>query len=309
MMKVFALALFALAGVALGSGGGFLVHWGYANSTVEPYGPPDWKQEYPSCGLNKQSPINIDAANAATLESLVALEINWAETEGKIRNLGSSVDIAIEDPSKNIFKDGLGKEYLLTGIHIHWHQTSATEGTEHLISGQHKAIEAHFVHFSKLYSNLTEAVESGTAGALSVIGVLFDVGTTPHDAMGTIITSRAPSLVAPDPENEIDITLDPRKLLPSNLSYYHYDGSLTTPPCAEVVSWYVLSEVQHVSQAQLDAIRTMKHDNGTWNLQTNVRPVQATNNRTVYFYDTSSATSVMALAFWVLVALVAALLH
>jgi carbonic anhydrase len=38
--------------------------------------------------------------------------------------------------------------------------------------------------------------------------------------------------------------LDKRKL-------YHYDGSLTTPPCSEIVQWIVVDDPQPISAAQL----------------------------------------------------------
>ena len=44
------------------------------------------------------------------------------------------------------------------------------------------------------------------------------------------------------------------ELLPSVNSYYGYKGSLTTPPCSEGVKWLVMSEIQEVSQEQVDRI-------------------------------------------------------
>jgi len=35
---------------------------------------------------------------------------------------------------------------------------------------------------------------------------------------------------------------------------FHYEGSLTTPPCAEVVSWIVINDPQPISTAQVKAI-------------------------------------------------------
>jgi Eukaryotic-type carbonic anhydrase len=36
---------------------------------------------------------------------------------------------------------------------------------------------------------------------------------------------------------------------------YSYKGSLTTPPCSEIVNWVVMEEPVQVSQGQLDEFR------------------------------------------------------
>ena len=41
-------------------------------------------------------------------------------------------------------------------------------------------------------------------------------------------------------------------LLPRNLRYYRFAGSLTTPPCTEGVSWLVLKSYDHIDQAQAE---------------------------------------------------------
>lgn len=43
----------------------------------------------------------------------------------------------------------------------------------------------------------------------------------------------------------------PKTLLPNSLDYWTYDGSLTTPPLLESVTWIVLKEPISVSPAQV----------------------------------------------------------
>jgi hypothetical protein len=45
-----------------------------------------------------------------------------------------------------------------------------------------------------------------------------------------------------------DPAIDPRGLLPTQRAYYHYEGSLTTPPCSETVDWIVLTHPMEVDE-------------------------------------------------------------
>ena len=70
--------------------------------------------------------------------------------------------------------------------------------------------------------------------------------------------------------------LDPGTLLPEGRGYFRYQGSLTTPPCSEVVSWVVMTESISVSQAQIDAFAAL--------YPMNARPVQPLNDREIRLY-------------------------
>merc|ERR1712152_134550 len=48
-------------------------------------------------------------------------------------------------------------------------------------------------------------------------------------------------------------------LLPRNRrSYYKYEGSLTTPPCSETVSWFLFYDQPTVSEAQMQLFRLLE---------------------------------------------------
>lgn len=66
---------------------------------------------------------------------------------------------------------------------------------------------------------------------------------------------------------------DPRALLPEGGSHYRYPGSLTTPPCSEIVSWVAMTEAIAVSQDQVDAFAAL--------YPMNARPVQPLKERTI----------------------------
>jgi carbonic anhydrase len=75
-------------------------------------------------------------------------------------------------------------------------------------------------------------------------------------------------------EEEITgVTVNPAGLLPHDLGYYMYMGSLTAPPCTEGVTWYVLKTPLDISAKQIEAFaRLYPHD---------VRPLQPLNGRIV----------------------------
>ena len=64
-----------------------------------------------------------------------------------------------------------------------------------------------------------------------------------------------------------------RNRVPTGSGFYHYSGSLTTPPCSEDVRWQVMKQPVEVSRSQIAAFRKL--------YSMNARPVQPLNDRKV----------------------------
>ena len=71
-----------------------------------------------------------------------------------------------------------------------------------------------------------------------------------------------------------DVVIDMNKILPSTEKFFHYTGSLTTPPCSEKVEWFVLEEPIEFSKEQIAAFEKAYLNNN--------RPVNPLNSRTLY---------------------------
>ena len=143
-------------------------------------------------------------------------------------------------------------------IEIHPHTPS-----EHTLDGQGFAMEMHLVH--------RDASEA--QGELAVVGILFRLGEA-DPAVQQFIESVP---IRPREDRLAVGHFDAMALLPSICSYFGYRGSLTTPPCTEGVRWLVMSEIQEVSQEQVDQISALTGNIG------NNRPVQPLGDRSVAF--------------------------
>jgi carbonic anhydrase len=70
------------------------------------------------------------------------------------------------------------------------------------------------------------------------------------------------------PEQLVGVNWDPSGLLPRKRRYFTYAGSLTTPPCSEVVRWVVFAAPIEISADQLKAFAAL--------YPMNARPVRPT---------------------------------
>merc|ERR1719471_1539640 len=68
--------------------------------------------------------------------------------------------------------------------------------------------------------------------------------------------------------------------------YYRYEGSLTTPPCLEVVEWFVLKDPVVISQAQKDAYKAKF----SWGTNRLLEPVYEKNGVAQLFTNTLQIT-------------------
>lgn len=218
-------------------------HWGYEGAG----GPAKWGDldvANKACAVGlQQSPIDVEA----TIKSqLPALKLNWGKSADTIVNNGHTIQLNFTEGSTLLLG---GVKYKLLQVHFH-------RPSEHMIGGKNFPMEAHFVH-------------RNDAGGLAVVGVLMAEGR-PNAAFGKIIKSMP---AAEGPAVKADASIDPHALLPHKLGYFRYPGSLTTPPCSEVVEWLLLTDPIQVSATDVAAFAKL--------YPMNARPVQKDNRRFV----------------------------
>ena len=78
---------------------------------------------------------------------------------------------------------------------------------------------------------------------------------------------------------------DFKDVLPTRGEYATYPGSLTTPPCSEIVTWYVMQDFIAVSNDQLTALRSAlgfaANNLTTFKVDGNSRRTQQLNGRVI----------------------------
>jgi carbonic anhydrase len=232
------------------------VHWGYKADN----GPDFWgsiNSEWALCAEGfEQSPI--DLANAVKTR-LPAVDLDRpGEGEFEVLTQANVVDAldnghTIQVNSKTGEKLTVdGKVYALLQFHFH-------APSEHTVDGEHYPMEMHFVHQAE-------------DGALAVLGVLVEEGA-PNPGVAPLWAQLAE---APGTETTVELRAEfAEPVFPdAGSGFYHYVGSLTTPPCSEGVQWYVRKTFTTLSKEQI-AEFTAVYDH-------NNRPVQALNERTLY---------------------------
>ncbi len=231
-----------LPGQCIASGGG--AHWSYGGAE----GPENWGHLSPGYAMcssgTKQSPIDISSAVSADLGPI---EIDYKNSPLKVINNGHAIQM--NHPAQSLMRTG-GKTYKLLQVHFH----SPSENTYH---GQPFPMEAHFVHKSD-------------DGHLAVIGLFIKQGR--ENRVIQTIWDNIPNQTGHEATNS-HIQVNPADLLPSNATYFHFSGSLTTPPCSEGVQWYVLKTPVEASAAQVNKFVSI--------LGQTARPVQPLNGRAV----------------------------
>ena len=232
------------------------------------------------CNGTRQSPIDIDTGDLVTNDSLISLSLtNFDQSfSGNFSNTGHSVTFAPDSGLNTaVIENHLGT-YELLQFHFHWGSSSSV-GSEHTIDGTMYAGELHFV------SRKTTG-DSTDGDALTVIGVLLESDSS-MSLSGSWL-ELYDNIPTNYPNSNSVSGLDLTEFLPSSLSYYYYEGSLTVPGCSEVVQWFVLRNPVSVPSEFLDALRTTVNDVDGDTLTENYRDTQDLNGRDVYVV--SSAT-------------------
>lgn len=169
---------------------------------------------------------------------------------------------------------GLAQKYVLDQMHFHW-------GSEHTIDGRRYPLELHMVHHDTRFATLGDALASKSG--VAVIGVLFHVSTRDNESLENILS--AVELVADTAGSSATIPklLRADALLPTNTTtFFRYEGSLTTPTCAESVIWTVFTHSVSISFDQAELFKKVKTASGV-ELAHNYRSLQPLNSRALVY--------------------------
>ncbi|KAM6034905.1 carbonic anhydrase 9-like isoform 2-T2 [Theristicus caerulescens] len=247
-------------------------HWSYEDRE-------HWGVDYPDCAGTMQSPINIDTARTTFSPQLRPIQLSGyslsAKEKLKLRNNGHTV--LLELPESLAITGGYAQQYRAVQLHLHWGSPSGP-GSEHTVNGHRFAAEIHVVHYNTKYESFKEAMVH--PDGLAVLGAFLEVGPRENPYYQEILEHLYKI------KNEGEEVLVPgfniAGLLPANLKlYFHYNGSLTTPPCYQTVKWTVFNQTMLLSHDQMSVlVRSLRNDDSK-PLQSNYRLAQNLHGRQV----------------------------
>lgn len=206
--------------------------FGYTGSK----GPLLWatlEAENELCRTGKvQSPINIDDTISKATEAPVVAFDNVEEAE--FENLGTTLEVLAT--GKTTFA---GKEFTLAQFHMH-------TPSEHRIAEEYFPLEIHMVH---------EAAD----GSIAVIALPFQL-TEDNSTLEllTAVTENIEAIRVPGTVGRtgaLDFTEITEIIQTTPL--FQYTGSLTTPPCAEGLTFLVLEQPLPLNVATYNKIKSI----------------------------------------------------
>ena len=239
MYTLFAVVIMAVMSASYAGSG--TAHWTYDGHA----GPEHWgrlAKEFGTCEVGtQQSPVNIEQSITADLAQIT---FDYQSAPIKVVNNGHTIQVNYSGDSKITIGS---KAYKLLQFHFH-------SPSENRIGGKPFDMEVHLVH-------------KNDAGELAVIGVLMQAGT--ENSVLAPLWQAMPEEV--NKERVLTAQINAADLLPERRQFYHFKGSLTTPPCTEGVDWFVMKDATSLSTSQVQKFVGM--------VGHNARPVQAANHR------------------------------
>lgn len=245
-----------------------------------------WGDGYGACNAESQSPIDLATADVTigAKEARVSLahSVHYKPLADRtVSNNGHNVQV---DGDFGMLKlpDG---PYMVKQFHFHF-------PSEHTVNGQHTAGEIHIVHQQAGATGTNslavisillqepetladfEATQEARNREISFLAALGFDGSLPRngavDLNGVGYSDEIPA------EGEVDLNAFAKEL---SGDFYHYFGSLTTPPCSQTVHWYVMEQAAAVTPEMVQTFKAL------FPSPSNNRPIQPLNGRAIVFSE------------------------
>jgi len=278
--------------------------WDYAKN-----GPATWEG---SCLGHSQSPINIvmDKVQKSKRNNRVFSHNYWKSFLGAqytMKNNGHALQIDLPPDTPYKLKKGQ-QSYTPLQVHIHFDPVTG-KGSEHTVNSKKYFAEIHIVHRNSKYTAKKDIM--GNKDGLLVIGIFVDLvkgSSFPSSDLDFSMRNLHSQLKTPNdrtsfamqlfgkgatrlqkPGTKVKVESFPLAWLLPQVSqnkgffeYVNYKGSLTTPPCSEIVDWIVITgKTLQVNEKTAKLFEGVMNGGGTL-MAGNNRPVQGLYGRKVY---------------------------
>jgi len=198
------------------------------NDVANPCSPENWiymnDDTFSRCQNKQQSPIDIETHKTYNEMTDTFLFGNM-NCNGTIILKNNTWQIDFQNDKCNI--SIFNHTWYLENFHIH--------NAEHTINGEYLPLEIHYVHKNSMDDDLLVI-------SLLVSGSNKDI----YEPVLQTFENDNSSMV-----NDVS----PYSLIDENASFYHYQGSLTVPPCQmtenSIVNWIILKRYLEVSHEQI----------------------------------------------------------
>jgi len=220
-------------------------NWGYSGVL----GPSHWgdlKPEFAPCKVgHHQSPIDIRNPQKAALPPV---QFNYQPSPLDIIDNGHTIMVNYRPGSFILVGD---RKYALKQFHFH-------KPSEEKIDGKRFDMTVHLVH-------------EDSEGKLAVVAVVIQKGGD-----SPLVRELWKDLPKEKGKEEVHdkVQIDVSQILPADRGYYTFSGSLTTPPCTEDVTWFVLKHPTTVSAEEIKRYSRLYRDDS--------RPTQPLYDRIVF---------------------------
>lgn len=218
----------------------------------EDAGPENWGSLDPAFQTcadgTEQSPINLEFSEVTESSDRERVELNYQAGEFSLANDGHTLMAHAAKPDNVLSIED--NNYKLMQFHFH-------TPSEHQFNGEHYEMELHLVHQNK-------------EGELAVAGIMIKEGAENETLMP--VWNKFPKEET-DSNIPVENLIDVQELLPEDADLFHYNGSLTTPPCSEQVKWMIYEKPISMSSEQIKQFQNIFGENH--------RPVQSLNDREV----------------------------
>jgi carbonic anhydrase len=209
--------------------------WDYKDAPA-PGGPSMWKKTYSKCGQPKQSPIRLPVTPPKSAKTVLRrLDFDYKLDTATLMNDGRALMAMV--PPGSTFRVSGDSESDATLQYAVMHSPSEHVFTDDQGNDIRYAAELQLHHRTP-------------KGLIKVVSILFSINAPNpfmDDLLGTL-----PAKCASGTSKK---TIKFEDALPFSRSYYMYYGTLTSPPCTESVTWYVMREQGTMSLKQLEKFR------------------------------------------------------